>query len=214
GRSDMLQMKQWVLPFFQGVEVMGLRKVLGVLLVLMLGVVTTAGAQTTTTGRIIGTLSDQQGAVVPGATVTATSPQLQGERTSVTDSAGEFRFLTLPPGMYSVKAELSGFQTVERAAVRVDVHSTVNLPLTMPVAGVAAEVTVSVPAPVVDVTSTQGGVVMDSTIFNNLPVRRDFTSVTRIAPGATSDLYGAVMYGGTGAENGYIVDGVNVTGMV
>src|SRR5262249_40896818 len=77
GRSDMLQMKQWVLPFFQGVEVMGLRKVLGVLLVLMLGVVTTAGAQTTTTGRIIGTLSDQQGAVVPGATVTATSPQLQ-----------------------------------------------------------------------------------------------------------------------------------------
>jgi hypothetical protein len=55
--------------------------------------------------------------------------------------------------MYSVKTELSGFQTVERADVRVDVNSTVTSPLT--VVGVATEVTVSVPAPVVDVTSTQ-----------------------------------------------------------
>src|SRR5476651_1067393 len=63
-----------------------------------------------TTGQIIGTIVDAQGGVLPGVTVSATSPQLQGTRTAVTDGSGTFRFPTLTPGTYSIKAELSGFQ--------------------------------------------------------------------------------------------------------
>jgi hypothetical protein len=196
-------------------------------LLLLLSSVGVALAQTTTSGRIVGTLVDAQGLAVPGATVTVTSTQLQGSRTSVSDASGEFRFLSLPPGTYSVKAELSGFQTVERNDIPVNVNSTVTLPLTLNVAGVVAAVTVSVSAPTVDTTSTQGGIVADADVFNNLPMRRDFYSVARLAPGAAADAVaaggaarleyeahlGSGIYGGSGAENQYIIDGVNVTGM-
>src|SRR5262252_9959581 len=63
-----------------------------------------------TTGRIVGTIEDAQGAVLPGVTVTVTSPQLKGANTQVTDANGQFRFPTLPPGAYHVKAELAGFK--------------------------------------------------------------------------------------------------------
>src|SRR5580765_6067966 len=69
---------------------------------------TTVLAQTT--GQVIGTVVDAQGGVLPGVTVTASSPQLQGTRTAITDGTGTFRFPTLPPGTYTIKANLAGFQ--------------------------------------------------------------------------------------------------------
>ena len=205
----------------------GLRALLaGFAVVVALGPFSPAPAQTTTTGRIVGTTLDQQGAAVPGATVTVTSPQLQGSRTSVTDAVGEFRFLTLPPGIYEVKAELSGFGTVERKDINVSINSTTTLALTMTVAGVSQSVEVTASSPVVDTTSTMGGITADSEMLRNLPMRRDFYEVARLAPGAATDAIGATgpryeytkqvgtgVYGGTGAENQYIIDGVNVTGM-
>ena len=70
-------------------------------------------ARAQTTGRLIGVIDDAQGAVLPGVTVTATSPQLQGANVSVTDGAGQYRFPALPPGVYTVKAELSGFRPAD-----------------------------------------------------------------------------------------------------
>src|SRR5438105_517524 len=113
-------------PFlFQGAEVMRLRSVAVVLLALALATISagSAAAQSTTTGRITGIITDQQGGVLPGATVTATSPQLQGARSTVSDSLGEYRILALPPGTYLVKAELSGFQPVERSNIQVSINS-------------------------------------------------------------------------------------------
>jgi hypothetical protein len=204
----------------------GWRPLVGLAVVAALCQTSPALAQTTTTGRIVGTVVDQQGAAVPGVTVTATSPQLQGSRTSVTDSSGEFRFLAFPPGNYLIKAELSGFQTVERSDVQVNTNATVTLPLTMAVAGVSTSVDVVAASPVVDTTSTTGGIVANADVFNNIPMRRDFYNVARLAPGASPDAIGAAgaraetanqigtgMGGATGAENQYIIDGVNVTGM-
>src|SRR5437588_13044996 len=74
----------------------------------LVALATPAFAQTT--GQVIGTVVDAQGGVLPGVTVSATSPQLQGTRTAITDSTGTFRFPTLPPGTYSIKANLAGFQ--------------------------------------------------------------------------------------------------------
>src|ERR1043166_1793462 len=111
-------------------------------------------AQTSrTTGALIGTVTDPQGGPLPGVTVTATSPQLQGSRTAVTDAKGEYILPTLPPGTYHLVYELQGLPTVTRDNVRVALTETtkVNVPMQL----VAAEtVTVTAAQVVVDPTRT------------------------------------------------------------
>src|SRR5262245_29900691 len=109
----------------------------------LLAVITSSFASAQTTGQIIGTVADPQGAVLPGVTVTATSPQLQGERTAVTDSTGTFRIPTLPPGTYKVKVTLSGFQDLTQENVTVSLDKTATLNLKMQLAGVATTVNVT-----------------------------------------------------------------------
>src|SRR5690349_8415117 len=94
-----------------------------------------ASALAQTTGRLVGTIVDAQGAVLPGVTVTVTSPNLQGANTQITDASGQFRFPSLPPGVYTVKAELTGFRPVDQPDVRIGIDQTVTLPLKMQVAG-------------------------------------------------------------------------------
>src|SRR5438552_10793337 len=95
----------------------------------LVALATPAFAQTT--GQIIGTVVDAQGGVLPGVTVSATSPQLQGTRTAITDSTGTFRFPTLPPGTYAVKVSLSGFQDVAQENITVSLDKSVTLNMKM-----------------------------------------------------------------------------------
>src|SRR5919109_2857114 len=143
--------------------------------------VSASGVWAQTTGRIFGQITDPQGAVLPGATVTVTSPALQGSQTQTTDGEGRFRFPSLPPGRYMLKAELSGFKTIEQRDIEVGLDRTVELPLTMAVAGVAETVTVEAASPVIDTTSTTIGVNAKPELFNRLPVQRDFYSIARLA---------------------------------
>ena len=76
-----------------------------------------------TTGQVIGSIVDAQGGVLPGVTVSATSPQLQGMRTAVTDSSGTFRFPTLPPGTYTVTLKAGGVEQSQKLEVRKDPNS-------------------------------------------------------------------------------------------
>ena len=99
-------------------------------------------------GNISGTVKDDQGGVLPGVLVT-----LQGNgpsQTLTTETNGQFRFLNLPPGTYSVTAALQGFRTVIRDGVVVAVGQNVQLPLQLGVAAVAESVTVTGDSPVVD----------------------------------------------------------------
>src|SRR5215471_16827464 len=116
----------------------------------------TGNAFAQTTGNIIGTIADQQGAVMPGVTVIATSPQLQGERTAVTDATGTFRIPSLPPGTYAIKATLSGFQDLTQENVTVSLDKTASLNMKMSLAGVTANVEVTGQPPVIDTTSAAG----------------------------------------------------------
>src|SRR3977135_1438366 len=100
----------------------------------LVALATPAFAQTT--GQIIGRVGDAQGGVLPGVPVSATSPQLQGTRTAITDSTGTFRFPTLPPGTYSIKVSLSGFQDAAQENITVSLDKSVALNLKMQVAGV------------------------------------------------------------------------------
>ena len=172
-----------------------------------------SGALAQTTGRIMGQVLDAQGAALPGATVTVTSPNLQGAQTQVSDSDGNYRFLSLPPGRYTVKVELASFKTFEQNNVEVGLDRTITLPVTLQLAGVSESVTVTGLSPTIDTTSTVTGVNAGADLFERIPLRRDFYAVARVAPGTTEDTVGTVVYGSSSAENQYIIDGLNTTGV-
>jgi carboxypeptidase family protein/TonB-dependent receptor-like protein len=166
-----------------------------------------------TTGRITGQVLDASGSAVPGVAVTATSPQLQGTLSTITDNNGYFRFPTVPPGTYRIRAELPGFKTVEQPDVSVGIDRTVTLAFHMEVAPVTETVTVEAGGPVIDITSSTTGVNATADLFNRLPVARDFYAIARVAPGSQTDDFGAAIYGSTSAENQYIIEGLNTTGI-
>src|SRR5438477_6949903 len=191
---------------------MFVRKFQVALLLLMAALVAFgAFAQTATTGAIVGTIK-QGGNPLPGVTVEVRSPSLQGVRTEVTDAAGNFRFSLLPSGNYSLTATLQGFNTVKQQNIQVELNSTKTLDVTM-AAAVSEVITVTGAAPVVDVTTAQSGVNVSAQTLQALPIGRNFTAVMQIAPGVQGDATGAVVYGSSGAENEYIVDGLNLTGI-
>ena len=184
--------------------------------ILPLLVLTTAAAvaaQETTTGSIAGRVADAQGLAVPGAAVTIVSPQ--GSRTLTTDSDGRFFAPFLTPGGYEVKVDLAGFSSLDRQHIQVRVGQRVDLTLSMQVAGVTEAVEVTGAPPVIDTSSTTIGASLDSELLNSIPVGRRFSDALYLAPGVSSG--GQVgqanpsIAGGTGLENSYVVDGVNIT---
>jgi len=114
----------------------------------------TPAAAQVQTGSILVRVQDESGAAVPGVNVTiASSALVAGESTAVTDGGGVNRFPSLPPGVYMVKIELSGFRTVIREGVSVLTGQTTPGDLKMIVATLAETVTVTGSSPVVDTTS-------------------------------------------------------------
>src|SRR5512134_2510772 len=84
-------------------------------------------------GRINGTVTDNTGAVLPGVTVTATSPALIQPQVQVTGEDGSYRFLALPPGVYEIDFDLTGFQSVKRQDVRVVINQTLTVDMQLQV---------------------------------------------------------------------------------
>src|SRR5690349_13778037 len=106
------------------------------------------------TGSILVKVVDEQGAVMPGTSVTISSPVLvSGTMSGTTDTGGVYRFPSLSPGVYNVKVELQGFQTLQRDNIVVQVGQTTPLDLTLKVGSVSESVTVTGESPTVDTTS-------------------------------------------------------------
>jgi hypothetical protein len=185
--------------------------------VLLLALGLSVSAQTT--GSIVGRVTDEQEGVLPGVTVEARSPALQGARVAVTDETGTYRLTLLPPGLYTVSFTLSGFAPDSRTEVAVALdQDTVLSPVLR--AAVAEEITVTTELPVVNTTTTELGANLDSRTLQTLPTGRNYSSVVQITPGVSSDAHpentgqsSITVYGSTGAENVYYVDGVNTTGV-
>jgi hypothetical protein len=114
--------------------------------VLFLGVV--AGAAAQTTGGIVGRVTDEGGGSLPGVTVEATSPALQGTRTAVTDRTGSYRLTLLPPGDYTVSFTLDGFARDSHSGVNVGLDRDLTLNVTLR-AALSQEITVTGDLPVV-----------------------------------------------------------------
>jgi hypothetical protein len=171
-----------------------------------------------TTGDIVGRVTDETGGVLPGVTVEARGAALQGARTNVTDAGGVYRLVLLPPGSYKVTATLQGFAHVE-STITVALGKTATGDMKLR-ASTTAEVTVTGSAPLIDQESATIGTSIDSRQIKSLPTGRDYSSVVQISTGVSLQTANTaafantiVVNGSTGLENGFIVDGVNTTGV-
>lgn len=187
----------------------------GAALVLLLGCMSAFAQQTA--GNVTGRVTDEQGAAVPGATVTAVAPQTGFTRSDVSDGQGLYRLNALPVGTYDITAELAGFRTVSRTGVGVDVSTTATLDFSLKVAAVAETINVPGAAPLIETTSSSVGGVVDVTRIENLPLNgRQFANLAMTIPGVglgfhsdptKSTQYSPQIAGGNGRNVNYQIDG-------
>src|SRR5215471_21645583 len=123
------------------------RQLLGAVTVLLLSCVSAFAQQTA--GNITGRVLDQQGAAVPGATVTAKNAQTGFARTEVSDAQGLYRLNAIPVGKYDVTAELAGFRTVVNKDIDVFVGATQTMDFSLKIAQVAETINVTGASPLV-----------------------------------------------------------------
>src|SRR5215831_1326195 len=136
-----------------------------------------------TPGRLTGLVTDAQGAILPGVTVSATSPALIGVQTTVTQPDGKFLFPALPSGSYKLTFELSGFQKLTRENIQVAIGQTLSVDAQLPIASLAESVTVTGASPVVDVTTTKVGNTLKGADLIAVPNSTDVWGALSEAPG-------------------------------
>jgi hypothetical protein len=179
------------------------------------------GGGASTTGSINGKVSDTSGAVLPGVTVTATSPSLMGVQNSVTDGSGNYRFPALPPGTYTVTFELPGFNTLKRENIQIAMGFTAAVNVELAVASLQETVTVTGDSPVIDTSNTRVQQNFKLEALQEIPNSRDLWSLLAVTPSVTM---GRIDVGGNraGTQTGYtaygysgqnrvLVEGINTT---
>ncbi|MCA1674343.1 MAG: carboxypeptidase-like regulatory domain-containing protein [Actinobacteria bacterium] len=173
------------------------------------------------TGSISGEVKDSQGGVLPGVTVTGTSPAQIGQLTAVTNEAGIFRFPSVPPGEYKLSFELPGFQSVVREGIRITLGFNAQVNVALGVATLQETVTVSGESPVIDTSATRVQTNYDQQALASLPNARDMWSLLATTPSITLnrvDVGGSTMgtqttyfaYGYSG-QNRPLIEGINTT---
>ena len=177
----------------------------------------TAWAQAT----IAGLVRDASGAVLPGVTVEASSPELiEKVRTAVSDGAGRYRIENLRPGTYAVTFSLPGFATMKRDGLIVSGVAVINVDVDLRVGGVQETITVTGETPVVDVASTTRQITLDNETMRSLPGPRSYSHLLTMVPGLQTNLNNAntgpvfaifPIHGGRGVESRVTVEGLNIS---
>jgi hypothetical protein len=179
------------------------------------------GGGASSTGTIQGRVADAQGAVLPGVTVTATSPALIQPQTTITSETGNYRFPAVPPGTYSVSFELPGFSTLNRDGIVITLGFTAQVNVELALATLQEAVTVTGQSPVIDTSTTrvQQNFKMDQ--LQSIPNGRDMWALLAVTP---SVMMGRIDVGGnrSGTQTGYsaygqtgqvrvLIEGINTT---
>ena len=172
------------------------------------------------TGVIDGIVRDPSGQAVPGTAVVANSASLiQRDLTATSNVEGYYRLQLLPPGTYTVRYELPGFQTVVREGLIVAAGQTTSVSIQFALSSVEESVTVTGESPTVDPTSAKLGFTTTEDLVENVPTRRDFSALMATIPGvegATSNTTQAgnfprlVVLGAGTMANSFTFDGANV----
>src|SRR6202162_5212933 len=147
-----------------------------------------------TAGQITGQVTDASDAIVVGATVTVTNPQTNVARTTTTNSAGNYTFPAIPPGIYNVKAETQGFKGEVREGVELEVEQIARIDFHLQVGAVTDTVEVSGGPPLLTTESATVGTVIDNDRIVGLPLNgRSFTQLIALSPNVS---YNSVASGG------------------
>ena len=172
---------------------------------------------------LTGIVTDQSGAVVPGATVTATNQATNVEYTAISNDAGNYNVTSLPVGAYVVKAELSRFKTASTKPIQMEAKQVVRLDFKLELGGLAETVEVTSETQVLQTESTTVGQVISGTTLNNLPLNgRNTGQLSLLLPGALTpnpSTFTAIRNFGGGRPyvngnreqtNNYTIDGVDM----
>ncbi|HEY2012334.1 MAG TPA: carboxypeptidase-like regulatory domain-containing protein, partial [Bryobacteraceae bacterium] len=167
------------------------------------------------TATILGIARDSSSAALPNVKVTVTNTGTNLTRSTITDPTGEFRFLSLPVGTYTVEAELNGFQRFSSEGIVLTVDQQRRIDITMSVGNLQQKVEVSASAVQVETTSTQLGTVIDEKNILNLPLNgRSYIDLLSIQAGVApeSSATGLISVNGQReASNAFLVNGGDVT---
>jgi len=168
-----------------------------------------AGAQGSTSGLIRGTVTDPQGGVLPGVTVIAKSDAvIGGQKIAITNAEGNYRFPALNPGLYSLEAQLSGFQSVLQENVVVQLGSSIDVNLQMGDVTISGEIVVVAESTQVSTVSNSVSHNLGESFIERQPLVRDPVNLMNYAPGVQGDqAYGAP----SSYQNAYNLDGVDVS---
>ena len=168
-------------------------------------------------GTLTGRVTDQQGAAVPGVTVTVTNIETGENKVYVTDANGQWVALDLNPGRYNVAFELAGFARVERPDISVMLGRGFELDAQMRVGQLTETVQVTAEAtPLVDTRSTLISHNVTAEEFDRLPKGRSFQSIAMTAPSVNAGEVegGFQVNGASGAENAFTVDGIVTNSLI
>ncbi len=192
-----------------------------VALVLAITLAASPGLAQSPTGNLFGTVADSDGQPLPGVTVTLSG--VGATKTQITDQQGQFRFVALDPGQYTLKAELEGFGGIEYPGVEVGLNRNTTVPLALTPA-VEETITVTSESPLLDERKLQQGTTVSQVELEKIPTARDPWAILAQTPGVLVD---RVNVGGSESgqqsvfraqgvpsdENDFLMDGVQITDM-
>src|SRR4026208_255831 len=159
----------------------------GILLLLVLALAAPVRGQTPS-GEISGTVIDASGLPVPGVTITLSNVATNVVRTVQTNEAGLYVITAIPPGTYDMKAELSGFGTVERKAILVQVGNAHRIPFTLQVGDLSESIVVQAHSPLIQTENAAISTVIETRAMAELPLNgRNYLQLASLIPGATTN---------------------------
>jgi len=162
-----------------------LRALAALAIVLAFGLAPAAAQTGQMFGELVGKVTDDQGGVLPGVTVTLSGPAAMGTPTATSNAAGIYRFPAVNTGTYTLKFELAGFSPMVRDGIVVPVRQTITVDASMKLASLQETVTVSGSSPTVDVENTKVGARLDHEILQAVPTSRTIFGSTTVLPGMT-----------------------------
>ncbi len=211
--------------------------ILALLAALMAFTLAPSASAQVTSAAIVGTITDSSGGALPGVTVTARNVDTGFNRTVPTDAVGAYRLEFLPIGRYSVEVVLSGFRSVTRSGIVLNVNDTIKVDVALEVGGLAESITVEGESPVVNTATADISKTVEAKAIESLPiVDRNIYSLLDITPGVQSNNNGVASAstgtsnltlgfpeqrtlinggadGGTGSVNYYLDGGINMTAL-
>ena len=211
--------------------------ILALLAALMAFTLAPAASAQVTSAAIVGTITDSSGGALPGVTVTARNVDTGFNRTVPTNEVGAYRLEFLPIGKYSIEVVLSGFRSVTRSGIVLNINDTVKVDVALEVGGLAESITVEGESPVVNTATADISKTVEAKAIESLPiVDRNVYSLLDITPGVQSNNNGVASAstgtsnltlgfpeqrtlinggadGGTGSVNYYLDGGINMTAL-